>query len=598
MIKLSNYIGLVLVLGCAAACKGTNEPEAGATGLGESDAKAPTVPTGDINAEPSAPLPSATSPVTTTLGAAGSPNTAESAPNASASASTNSTSSNHTDVDDIEAPQASGDASSSEPSSSASSSGEPSDVDASATRVVHEAGTATPIEAAAPPTRDPRPGLVISGQDAWWVTTAPSEAPSDAAADVVVEADTRLQTWDGFGGSFEEWGWEALQRLEPSEQERAMRLLFDLNEGAHFTWGRLPIGASAYAVDRYSLNDVDGDEALEHFSIERDELRLLPYLRAALAVNPDLRLLAAPWSPPAWMKANGEMDQGSIRNEAPILQSYALYLARYVEAYEEAGFDIEAVHIQNDITWVEDSPSCEWSAATLTSFVKDFLGPTFLARDVSAELWLGEFGILNEASILEQVMADPSAAAFIAGVSLSWDTWSLAPALQDDYALPVMQTRHEPGNSPWLTGFAPDDAPNDFAYGVQTWDLLYKWIDSGVNAYMAWNMVLDEHDEGLNEVQVWPKNTLLRVDPETSSLVETPAYYVFRHLSYFVDPGAVRLATVAPGAQTLAFENPDGSIAVAVHNRDAEQVTLTVSVAGRKPRFEVPGHGWATLLIE
>jgi glucosylceramidase len=226
------------------------------------------------------------------------------------------------------------------------------------------------------------------------------------------------------------------------------------------------------------------------------------------------------------------------------------------------------------------------------------LGPTFLARDVSAELWLGEFGILNEASILDQVMADPSAAAFISGVSLSWDTWSLVPALQGEYALPVMQTRHEPGNSPWLTGFAQDDAPNDFAYGVQTWELLYKWIDGGVNSYLAWNMVLDEHDEGLNEVQVWPKNTLLRVDPETNTLVETPAYYVFRHLSYFVDPGAVRLGVVSANGGVLAFENPDGSIAVALHNRDVSPTTITVSVAGRKPRFEVPGHGWATLLIQ
>jgi glucosylceramidase len=115
---------------------------------------------------------------------------------------------------------------------------------------------------------------------------------------------------------------------------------------------------------------------MENFSIARDEQTLIPYVRAALDFRPDLRLWAIPWSPPAWMKTNGSLDDGSIRDEPQVLEAYALYFARYVEAYGDAGFEIEAIAIQNDPSFGGDYPTCLWTPELYQRFETDYLVPT------------------------------------------------------------------------------------------------------------------------------------------------------------------------------------------------------------------------------
>jgi glucosylceramidase len=463
---------------------------------------------------------------------------------------------------------------------------------------VSEAGPSLQ-EAGPSQTVNPRPAVITSSADAFWVEGQLTEGV-DVNADIVLDPETQFQTWEGFGGTFDESGWVALEQLEPEERARAMRLLFDANEGARFAWGSLPIGADAFALDRYSLDDEDGDLAMDHFSIERDELHLIPFLDAALNVNPDLRLIAMPWSPPAWMKTTLSMDRGQIRTDDEVLAAYALYLARYVEAYADEGFEIEAIHVQNDITFEDDLPSCAWDAVTLSQFVGEHLGPLFQQREIASEIWLGAFGEGQYATLPSDVMADPIAAQFVHGFGLSWDTSSLIPTLRADYGLPIIQTQHEPGNNPWeASTFNPDDAPNDFAFGERTWVLLKTWLEAGVNAYFAWNMVLDHHDEGLNTVRPWPKNSLLVVDPTTNSLRATPAYFVFRHFSYFIEPGAVRILATAErvSLETLAFKNPDGGVVAVVHNPDELDRDVTLEMGERRWQFGIPAHGWATVNV-
>ena len=107
-------------------------------------------------------------------------------------------------------------------------------------------------------------------------------------ADITVEDTNELQAWTGFGGSFNEKGWEALAALSQADRDKAIQLLFDEADGANFISGRIPIGASDYAMNRYTLNDNAGDNAMAQFSIERDKMRLIPYIKAAMAVRPDI----------------------------------------------------------------------------------------------------------------------------------------------------------------------------------------------------------------------------------------------------------------------------------------------------------------------
>jgi glucosylceramidase len=436
--------------------------------------------------------------------------------------------------------------------------------------------------------------LITSGPGQYW-QAGPLARVEGVAPDLRVEVSTRLQRWDGFGGTFNEAGWVALASLPSGERERALRLLFDARDGARFTYGRLPIGASDFALDRYTLSERADDYQLEAFSIERDRARLIPYVRAALAVNPRLTLWASPWTPPAWMKENRSTDGGRIRDEPRVLATYATYFARFIEAYRAEGLRIGAVHPQNEPGYEQTYPTCLWTPELMTRFIGSYLGPTLAEHELGAEIWLGTLSAPEDVKHVDAALGDAAAARYITGIGVQWNTMSAVGGFASKYGLPVMQTEHRCGNYPWRKeSFNPTRAPNDHAYAEESWTLIASWIRAGVNAYSAWNMVLDTVGMNLDEKRPWPQNALLAVDRDAHTLIVTPAYHVFRHLSQFVDPGAFRLETSGEG-DALAFENPDGAIVAVVYNAADAPRSLALGVRDATLRLDIPAHGWATL---
>jgi glucosylceramidase len=162
----------------------------------------------------------------------------------------------------------------------------------------------------------------------------------------------------------------------------------------------------------------------------------------------------------------------------------------------------------------------------------------------------------------------------------------------------VMQTEHRCGNYPFSVpgtpAFNPDRPANDHAYGVESWGYIRDWLEAGVNAYSAWNMVLDTAGKNLDDQRPWPQNALLVVDRAAKRLIETPAYFVFRHFSYFVDPGAIRVE--ATGGDAIAFKNPDGRLVTIVHNAGSQAAATSVAMGGSTFQVQVPAQGFATLL--
>ncbi|WP_437915528.1 glycoside hydrolase family 30 beta sandwich domain-containing protein [Sorangium sp. So ce302] len=440
------------------------------------------------------------------------------------------------------------------------------------------------------------PTLITSGANEYWKIGTPTEVTS-GNADVTVDDAATQQRWDGFGGSFNEMGWNMLSMLSEAERQRAIKLLFDKNEGAGFAYGRIPMGASDYAMDRYSLNEKKDDFTMESFSIARDKEKLIPYIKAALAVRPGLHLWASPWTPPTWMKSNGAFDGGKMKDDANTLKAYALYFAKFVEAYAAEGMTIEAVHPQNEPTYETRYPSCAWTGALMAKFIGTYLGPLFEGRGIKAQIFLGTMS--NDAAdpgILSAVTGDATAMKYVKGFGLQWNMRGSAAGLKSRN-LPIVQTEHQCGNYNWnppgVPPFNPNTAANDHAYGQESWGLIRDWIKAGVNSYNAWNMVLDPVGKNIDSQRPWPQNALLNVDPDTKELILTPAYHVFRHISQYVDPGAMRVNTT--GGDALAFKNPDGSIVTVMYNSGNAAKMTTLSVAGKKLQFSVPARGWATV---
>lgn len=463
------------------------------------------------------------------------------------------------------------------------------------------------------------PPLVTSAPGAYWKTDGALAKSNAATADVTVNETATAQTWDGFGAAFNELGWSFLSSTEM--QQRALSLLFSASDGAAFAWGRIPIGASDYAISRYTPDD-DGsdvtpdatesnrpsaDITLGRFSLARDREKLIPYVKAAQAVKPDLRFWASPWTPPLWMKTSFKKtdawtavqkpsyyDGGSIKSDAATLAAYALYFTKFIQGYKDQGIAIEVVSAQTEPSFEQAYPSCLWDSATYASFTGQYLGPAMKALGVQVMLgtlsdWIKDFELASA------VLANPNAKSFFTLVGAQWALLDQAKLTSLNANLPIWATEHKGGNYPWNPSGFPaytHYAPNDQAYGVESWGYIRDAIGKlKVSTYNAWNMVLDPAGWGIDTSREWAQNALLVAD--AGKVMPTPAYYVFRHLSQYVAPGATVIGTT--GGDALAFKNPDGSVVVVLFNKGAVNDHYVLAIGEQKLEFSMPSNGWATV---
>jgi len=440
------------------------------------------------------------------------------------------------------------------------------------------------------------PKLVVTTADAPFVRMAVDFAEASAAADVTVDPRKAMQVIDGFGGAFNEQGWEALSVLTAPARDAVMKAIFDPVEGLRFNVCRTPIGASDYAIDRYTLDESPDDFAMESFSIDRDRQRLIPYVKAALKVRPDLKIWASAWTPPTWMKTTGAFDGGKMKDDPRIYAAYALYLAKFVESYRAEGIDVFMVVPQNEPAWLTQYPSCGWTEAQYIAFIGEHLGPLLRSRGAGTSIWAGTFNVptWDVASVLR----DPRAGPFIGGVCLQWGGLGLVEPLRAAFPdKPIMQSETECGNNFWEPGYDAVRAPNDFAYGAYTWRKLRDFISAGCSSYMLWNMVLDERAKNLDAKAPWPQNSAVVVDRSTKMVTYTPMFWATKHFSGLVDPGARLVESRGAYADCLAFANPDETVIVELLNAEPAARDVRVSIRSRQVAFTLPARSFASLIV-
>jgi glucosylceramidase len=469
-----------------------------------------------------------------------------------------------------------------------------------------------------------------TGASTYWQTG--SLATSTAGATVTVNDSSTMQTWEGFGGALNEMGWNYLLDLSASDQAKALDLLFG-TDAAHFGIARIPVGASDYALQRYTDDETSGDTSLSSFSITQDQKYLIPYAKAALKVNPSLRFWASPWTPPTWMKtfsgsnSNGtscakvgstNFDGGCMNATSANLTALATYLSKWVTAYGGQGITIDTIAPQNEPNYAQGYPSCLWNTADYVTFFKGPLATAFPSSG-STKIMLGTMSNGDNGAtsfdlkVVQAVEADSAAKAIPKVMGLQWGMLDLYEGLSSGVGqsnfmtsgLPVWATEHKCGNYPWNptgtnsgTGlpFAKyvEPAPNDQAYGVESWDYIRNAITkAGVTAYNAWNMVLDTVGKGNDTTRQWAQDALLTVNTSSKALIVTPAYYVFRHCAQYVQVGAKVVTT--SGGDAIAFKNPDGSEVAVMYNSGSAS-TYVIQIKGQKLSFSMPSNGWATVV--
>jgi glucosylceramidase len=412
----------------------------------------------------------------------------------------------------------------------------------------------------------------------------------------LIITDVKSQMVEGFGGCFNELSYVALSHLTEEERDKVFYSLFH-PEGDHkFSICRLPIGASDYALEWYSLNETDEDYNMENFSIERDRKYLIPYLKEALKYNPNLKLFASPWSPPTWMKSPKAYNYGTLRWEKSILEAYALYFVKFVEAYREEGITVHQIHVQNEVAADQKFPSCLWTGEQLCEFVRDYLGPAFEKHGLDTEIWLGTINGKVEKLFTEYsedynscanaVLSDPDAYKYIKGVGYQWaGKYSIQQTVQSYPELRYMQTENECG-----------DGKNTWRYAQYVHGLFRHYFINGVNSYIYWNMVLEPKGKS---TWGWEQNSMITVDPESMKVINNPEFYVMKHFSHYVENGAVRIETKGPwSGNTVAFENPNGSRVAVIANPFNEERDLCLNNNGLFYRFILEPQSFNTIFLK
>lgn len=408
---------------------------------------------------------------------------------------------------------------------------------------------------------------------------------NDETSYVQIDSSKKLQSISGWGGCFNEKGWDAMTVLSDEERDGVMKALFDPEKGLKLNICRTPIGSSDYAISLYSLDDTKqkDDFDMKEFSINRDKEKLIPYIKAAMAIKPDLKLWAVPWSPPAWMKTSNSLIGGHIKNDPKIFDALALYFEKYVQDYKAEGVPIFMVMPQNEPQVESNYSTCQWGGNDLHDFIKDHLGPKFKDDSVDCEIWLGALMDSNGANY-GPTLDDPAAMAFVKGFGFQYFGDKAAAIIRKKLPdIPIMMTETVCGGGTY--------ADNSWGYAESQFDLMKTYMEAGINSYMLWNMILDETGRSTGN---WVQNAPITVNKEKKTVIYHPQFYVFKHFSFYVKPGASMLAADGNYGEKLAYVNPDGETVLEILNKTDKDATVAIDFDGQKIKPTLPPHSMNT----
>src|ERR1700677_2177786 len=238
---------------------------------------------------------------------------------------------------------------------------------------------------------------------------------------VFINPAMQFQTIEGFGGAFTESAAVTLGKLGAKNQQHVLNAYFDPAKGHGYSLCRTHINSCDFSLGNYAYTDTPGDVTLKDFSIERERKALLPMIKKAFALNrKGFKLFASPWSPPAWMKTTGKMNQGG-KLKPEYRAAWAQYYVRYIREYEKAGVKIWGVTVQNEPMATQTWDSCIYQAEDERDFVRDHLGPTLAKAGlghVKIIIWDHNRDLLvYRASV---AYSDPKAAKYIWGTGFHW----------------------------------------------------------------------------------------------------------------------------------------------------------------------------------
>ena len=453
----------------------------------------------------------------------------------------------------------------------------------------------------------PAPAQPAPADVSVWITTpahtralapsAPARFAGRASAEpqIVVDDTQRFQEIVGFGASLtDSSAWLIQHTLDARQRDALLKELFGREgNGLGLSFSRLTIGASDFSRHHYSLNDTpDGtpDPDLKHFSIDQNRGDVIPVARAMLAINPQLKIMASPWSAPGWMKDSNSLIQGRLLPQ--YYDAFSRYLLRYVDAYAAEGIPIFALTVQNEPDYEpKDYPGMRLNAPARARLIGDHLGP-MIARRGSGPLIFDWDHNWDKPEEPLGVLSDPVAGNYVDAVA--WHCYGGDVAAQS----PVHDAF--PDKDAYMTECSGGDWEPVRSGGLplQMKNIIIRSMRHWARGALFWNLALDENN-GPYAGGCHTCRGVVTIDSRTGEITRTDEYYALAHASRFVRPGAHRIASSGPtdDLDNVAFRNADdGSLVLLVSNSAIQPRRFSVAHGERRFAYTLPARSVATFV--
>ncbi len=444
--------------------------------------------------------------------------------------------------------------------------------------------------AAAPAARETPGGIAVRVTDASRkFTPGPAiEWTRGTASEDAIRLDPakRFQTHLGIGGAFTDAACYTFHRLGREARAHLFHEMFHPDEMG-LSVGRVPVGASDYSTRLYSYDEGAPDPELKRFSIAHDRRWILPILREARALNPNLWLLASPWSPPGWMKPNGSMLGGCMHPKT--MRAYANYLVKFLEAYRAEGVRIDSLTPQNEVDTEQDGrmPACAWPQEYEMGFVRDHLGPALRRRKLDTKIWMLDhnYNLWGRAICM---LEDPDVREFTSGIA--WHGYVGEPEM-----IEKVREAHPEIEMFWTEG-GPDITQKDYATDWANWGETFSGIlRHHCRTIIGWNLALDEN--GRPNMGPFDCGGTVTIHSRTNQIVRSGQFWAMNHFARTVRPGARRFDSQGriEGVEHVAYENTGGERALVLTNPGKPR-TVHIEMAGNMARVALGSDSITSLI--
>ncbi|QBA23588.1 glucosylceramidase [Chryseobacterium indologenes] len=407
---------------------------------------------------------------------------------------------------------------------------------------------------------------------------------------IEIDDTQKFQYIDGFGYTLTGGSVEVINRLSPSRRKALLNELFGNDKNSiSISYLRLSIGASDLDGEVFSYDDLpegQSDPSLSKFSLAKDKA-LIGMLKEILAINPSIKIIAAPWSPPVWMKDNGKSKGGSLKPE--FYGTYAQYFVKYIQGMKKEGITIDAVTPQNEPLHPGNNPSLYMPSEQQRDFIKSHLGPVFKTNGITTKIVVYDHNC-NKPEYAIDILKDSEAGKYIDGSAFHLYEGDISALSTVHNAFPdknLYFTEQWTGSKGTFTEDLNWHTKNVIIGSMRNWSKIA----------LEWNLANDPKfaphtDGGCTEC----KGAITVSDSE--NFTRNVSYYIIAHASKFIPAGSQRIAsTQTDKLSTAAFKTQFGKIVLIVQNDNQADENFNIKFAGKTAAVTISGRSTATYIF-